>query len=166
MFKFKMSLLFNNLKFRVAMVVLVVAAIAAGIIFIPKNKAGNIKTSLTSNDIIAQACKMTGKSYWTNPNSLDGFENGWGHGVTNGYLWGGNSGDKKYGVDFKLADNNSFSSLDCTGLIYYTLTSLGCTTNGFSFQNPVPVDTTHWYNYTNPTITYKGTTANVSVLKS
>lgn len=166
MFKFKMSLLFNNLKFRVAMVVLVVAAIAAGIIFIPKNKAGNINTSLTSNDIIAQACKMTGKSYWTNPNSQDGFENGWGHGVTNGYLWGGTSGTRKYGVDFKLADNNSFSSLDCTGLIYYTLTSLGCTTNGFSFQNPVPVDTTHWYNYTNPTITYKGTTANVSVLKS
>ena len=42
MFKFKMSLLFNNLKFRVAMVVLAITAILAGIIYIPKNRAGNV----------------------------------------------------------------------------------------------------------------------------
>lgn len=42
MFKFKMSLLLNNLKFRVAMVVLIIAAILVGIVYIPKNKAGNI----------------------------------------------------------------------------------------------------------------------------
>ena len=165
MFKFKMSLLFNNLKFRVAMVVLIIAAIAAGIIFIPKNKAGKLNTSLTSNDIIAQACKLVGKDYWVIPNNGDGFEDGWGKGVTNGYVWGGTSGKEKYGTSFKLADSKNFKSLDCTGLIYYTLTSLGCTTNGFSFQNPVPVDTAHWYTYTNPTLTYKGTTSNVNVLK-
>ena len=165
MFKFKMSLLLNNLKFRVAMVVLIIAAIAGGIIFIPKNKAGKINTSLTSNDFIAQACKLVGKNYWTNPGNDDGFEDGWGKGVTNGYVWGGNAGTKKYGTDFKLADTKNFTSVDCTGLIYYTLTSLGCTTNGFSFQNPVPVDTAHWYNYTNPTLTYKGTTTNINVLK-
>ncbi len=165
MFKFKMSLLFNNLKFRVAIVVLIIAAIAAGIIFIPKNKAGKLNTSLTSNDIIAQACKLVGKDYWVIPNNGDGFEDGWGKGVTNGYVWGGTSGKEKYGTSFKLADSKNFKSLDCTGLIYYTLTSLGCTTNGFSFQNPVPVDTAHWYTYTNPTLTYKGTTSNVNVLK-
>ena len=42
MFKFKMSLLLNNLKFRVAMVVFIIAAILVGIVYMPKNKAGNI----------------------------------------------------------------------------------------------------------------------------
>lgn len=42
MLKFKMSLLFNNLKFRVAMIMLLLATIVAGIILIPKNKAGNL----------------------------------------------------------------------------------------------------------------------------
>ena len=166
MLKFKMSLLFNNLKFRVAMIVLIIAAIVAGIIFIPKNKAGNINTNLSSNDIISQACKLIGKGYWVNPNNGDGFEDGWGHGVTNGYLWGGSAGTRKYGKDFSLAKLNSFTSFDCGGMVYYTLTSLGCTTSGFSFQNPVPVDPTHWYNNSNPTMTYKGKTSNVKVLKS
>ena len=39
MFKFKMSLLLKNVKFRVAVAVIAVAAIVAGIAFIPKNKA-------------------------------------------------------------------------------------------------------------------------------
>lgn len=39
MFKFKMSLLLKNVKFRVAVAVLVVAAVVAGIVFMPKNKA-------------------------------------------------------------------------------------------------------------------------------
>ena len=42
MFKFKMSLLLQNVKFRVAVVVLLIAAILSGIIFIPRNKAGEV----------------------------------------------------------------------------------------------------------------------------
>ena len=42
MFKFKMSLLLKNVKFRVAVIVLAIAAITAGIIFIPKNKATEV----------------------------------------------------------------------------------------------------------------------------
>ena len=42
MFKFKMSLLLKNVKFRVAVAVLAIAAIVAGIVFIPTNKADNI----------------------------------------------------------------------------------------------------------------------------
>lgn len=153
MFKFKMSLLFNNLKFRVAIVVLIIAAIAAGIIFIPKNKASNMNTSLTSNDIIKEASKLLGKGYW-NKDSV-----GAGHGVT-GNLW-----EKKYPDNIKLLGIDEFSALDCTGFVYYTLTSLGCATSGFEYNNPVPVDPNHWYNYSNPTITYKGQTAPVKVLK-
>lgn len=165
MLKFKLSLLFNNLKFRVAMVIFIITAIALGIIFMPENKASKINTSLTTNDVISEACKLIGKQYWVNPNNQDGFENGWGHGVTNAYVWGGKNSTKKYGEDFQLAEINKFTAVDCTGLIYYTLTKLGCTTTGFEFQNPVPVDPTHWYNYTNPTITYNGQTADVQVLK-
>ena len=34
--------------------------------------------------------------------------------------------------------------IDCSGLVYYTLTQLGYSTSGFSWNNPVPVDTDHW----------------------
>ena len=34
--------------------------------------------------------------------------------------------------------------IDCSGLVYYTLTQLGYKTSGFSWNNPVPVDTDHW----------------------
>ena len=40
MLKFKMSLLLQSAKFRVAVAVLAITAIIAGIVFIPKNKAG------------------------------------------------------------------------------------------------------------------------------
>ena len=33
--------------------------------------------------------------------------------------------------------------IDCSGLVYYTLTQLGYSTSGFSWNNPVPVDTAH-----------------------
>ena len=42
MFKFKMSLFVKSLKFRVAVAVLVLAAVIAGIVFIPKNKAAQV----------------------------------------------------------------------------------------------------------------------------
>lgn len=34
--------------------------------------------------------------------------------------------------------------IDCSGLVYYTLTQLGYTSTGFMFYNPMPLDTVHW----------------------
>ncbi|MBR5164817.1 MAG: TonB-dependent receptor [Ruminococcus sp.] len=56
--------------------------------------------------------------------------------------------------------------VDCSGLIYYTLTHLGYSTSGFSWNNPVPVDTPHWLSLNdNCTITYKGVTSKIDVEK-
>ncbi len=48
MFKFKMSLLLKSMKFRVAMVVLLITATTLGIVLMPKNKAGNQTTTLVA----------------------------------------------------------------------------------------------------------------------
>ena len=56
--------------------------------------------------------------------------------------------------------------IDCSGLVYYTLTQLGYKTSGFSWNNPVPVDTDHWLSVNdNCTITYDGVTSKVDVEK-
>ena len=56
--------------------------------------------------------------------------------------------------------------IDCSGLVYYTLTQLGYKTSGFSWNNPVPVDTDHWLTVSdNCTITYDGVTSKVDVEK-
>lgn len=57
--------------------------------------------------------------------------------------------------------------IDCSGLVYYTLTQLGYKTSGFSWNNPVPVDTAHWLTVNdNCIITYDGVTSKVDVEKS
>ncbi|MBR4021057.1 MAG: TonB-dependent receptor [Ruminococcus sp.] len=57
--------------------------------------------------------------------------------------------------------------LDCSGLVYYTLTHLGYKTSGFSWNNPVPVDTAHWLTVNdNCTITYDGVTSKIDVEKA
>ncbi len=56
--------------------------------------------------------------------------------------------------------------IDCSGLVYYTLTHLGYSTTGFSWNNPVPVDTAHWISVNDQcTITYDGVTSKVDVEK-
>ena len=56
--------------------------------------------------------------------------------------------------------------IDCSGLVYYTLTQLGYKTSGFSWNNPVSVDTDHWLSVNdNCTITYDGVTSKVDVEK-
>ena len=56
--------------------------------------------------------------------------------------------------------------IDCSGLVYYTLTQLGYKTSGFSWNNPVPVDTAQWLTVNdNCTITYNGKTSKVEVEK-
>ena len=57
--------------------------------------------------------------------------------------------------------------VDCSGLLYYTLTHLGYSTSGFSWNNPVPVDTPHWLSMNdNCTITYNGVTSKIDVEKA
>ena len=56
--------------------------------------------------------------------------------------------------------------IDCSGLVYYTLTQLGYKTSGFSWNNPVPVDTDHRLTVNdNCTISYGGKTSKVDVEK-
>lgn len=56
--------------------------------------------------------------------------------------------------------------IDCSGLVYYTMTQLGYSTSGFSWNNPNPVDTMHWLTVDdNCTVTYKGETSKIDVEK-
>ncbi|WP_164489216.1 SpaA isopeptide-forming pilin-related protein [Ruminococcus sp. Marseille-P6503] len=56
--------------------------------------------------------------------------------------------------------------IDCSGLVYYTMTQLGYKTSGFSWNNPNPVDTMHWLTVNdNCTVTYKGETSRIDVEK-
>lgn len=56
--------------------------------------------------------------------------------------------------------------IDCSGLVYYTLTQLGYKTSGFSWNNPVPFDTDHWLSVNdNCTISYGGKTSKIDVEK-
>lgn len=92
----------------------------------------------TSDEFIAQACKLLGKTYvWG------------GKGVT-GNAWGNTKPT--------LLQPNNINGVDCSGLVYWTMYSKGYSTTGFSFQNPVPVDSNHWYEPGNGTKTLKYTT--------
>ena len=63
MIKFKLSLLLKSAKFKVAIVTLVIAAILAGIIFIPKNKAADLSNQVY---VVANKSGVTanGKQYY------------------------------------------------------------------------------------------------------
>ncbi len=57
--------------------------------------------------------------------------------------------------------------LDCSGLVYATLTDLGVSTTGFSSNNPVPIN--YWEDssgnaFKDCTMTYKGVTSPIEVL--
>ena len=64
MFKFKMSLLLQNVKFRVAVAVLVIATMVAGIVFIPKNKANNTIPAVEIK-AVETGVKVAGVNYCT-----------------------------------------------------------------------------------------------------
>lgn len=56
--------------------------------------------------------------------------------------------------------------IDCSGLIYYSMTHLGYSTTGFAWNNPVPVDTDHWLSVKDGcTITYDGVTSQIDIEK-
>ncbi len=102
----------------------------------------------TADDVIAQAATLLGSPY------------GWGYkGYTGVYYQGSYS---PLSLDYVRNQG-----VDCSGLLYYTLTHLGYSTSGFSWNNPVPVDTPHWLTVNdNCTITYNGVTSKIDVEKS
>lgn len=56
--------------------------------------------------------------------------------------------------------------IDCSGLVYWTMSSMGAETRDFQYNNPCPFHTSHWliYNGT-PEVSYGGKTAPVRILK-
>ena len=102
----------------------------------------------TADEVIAEATTLLGSPY------------GWGYkGYTGVYYQ-----DSYSPLDLEYVRNQG---VDCSGLLYYTLTHLGYSTSGFSWNNPVPVDTPHWLSVNdNCTITYNGITSKIDVEKS
>jgi len=101
----------------------------------------------TADEVIAQAATLLGSPY------------GWGFkGYTGAYYQGSYS-------PLSL-DTVRSQGVDCSGLIYYTLTHLGYSTSGFSWNNPVPVDTPHWLSVNdNCTVSYSGISSKIEVEK-
>ena len=102
----------------------------------------------TADEVIAEAATLLGAPY------------GWGFkGYTGVYY------QESYSpLDLDYVRNQG---VDCSGLLYYTLAHLGFSTSGFSWNNPVPVDTPHWLSVSdNCTVTYKGVTSKIDVEKS
>ena len=119
---------------------------------LPAN-AANVSTTEnaafpSANKVIAQAATLLGTPY------NFGFK-----GFTGVYYQ-----DSYKALDLDFVRNQG---LDCSGLVYYTLTHLGYKTSGFSWNNPVPVDTTHWLTVNdNCTISYGGVTSKIDVEKA
>jgi hypothetical protein len=87
--------------------------------------------NITSGDIIRQACELLGKPYAKSGN---------GKGAMDPYV-----------EEPELLSPNQIGTygIDCSGLIYWTLASLGQQTENFAINTPVPVDTYHWLRYNN-----------------
>lgn len=88
-----------------------------------KAEAANVLYEFpTGGDVIKKACELLGTSY----------------------------GDGKGGLNYygtgKPSSASNISTIDCSGLVAWTLASLGYSTSGFGFNGPVPLDTYHWYN--------------------
>lgn len=101
----------------------------------------------SADEVIAEAATLLGSPY------------GFGYkGYTGAYYQGGFQA-------LPLATVRQ-QGVDCSGLIYYTLTHLGYSTTGFSWNNPVPVDTMHWITVNDGcTITYDGITSKIDIEK-
>ncbi|MBP0972570.1 MAG: TonB-dependent receptor [Oscillospiraceae bacterium] len=73
-----------------------------------------------------------------------------------------------YQGSYKPLEESTIRSqgIDCSGLIYYSLTHLGYSTTGFDWNNPVPVDTEHWLTVNaDCTITYGDVTSIIDIEK-
>ncbi len=101
----------------------------------------------SSDELIAQAATLLGTKYGFGKKGYSGI-----------YYQGG----------YKPLDESMIRSqgIDCSGLIYYSLTHLGYSTSGFDWNNPVPVDTEHWLTVNdNCTITYGDVTSKIDIEK-
>lgn len=102
----------------------------------------------SADKVIAQAATLLGSPY------------GWGFKGYSGIYYQGSYSP----LSLDYVRNQG---VDCSGLLYYTLTHLGYSTSGFSWNNPVPVDTPHWLSVNdNCTITYNGVTSKIDVEKA
>ena len=80
----------------------------------------------------------------------------------------GTKGGNPYATPYtlKTVSETMAQGIDCSGLVWWTLTNLGYKTSGFGQNNPVPADTFGWIGSTGTkTITYGGVTADVDVEK-
>lgn len=78
---------------------------------------------------------------------------------------GGNPYSTPYTL--KTVSQTMAQGIDCSGLVWWTLTNLGYKTSGFGQNNPVPADTFGWLGTTGTkTITYGGITENIVIEKS
>ena len=102
----------------------------------------------SADEVIAEAATLLGSPY------------GWGYKGYSGVYYQ----DSYAPLSLKTVRSQG---VDCSGLIYYTLTHLGYSTSGFSWNNPVPVDTYHWLTADDKcTITYKGITSKIDIEKA
>lgn len=110
-----------------------------------KAEAANVLYEFpTGGDVIKKACELLGKSYV--PSGKGGLYNG------------------------SASPASSVSGVDCSGLVAWTLASLGYSTQGFGWNSPVPIDTYQWYNgvlntSTERTVKYKGVSKTVKFEK-
>ena len=114
-----------------------------------KAEAANVLYEFpTGGDVIKKACELLGTHY------------------------GNGKGGLNYNGTGKPspASNVLTSTIDCSGLVAWTLASLGYSTSGFGFNGPVPLDTYHWYNgvlntSTERTVKYSGISKTVKFEK-
>ncbi len=105
--------------------------------------------SLTLEDIVLTGCKFLGAPYTLGQN-----------GYSNAY---GSAGNYKIHSDSWIWEYG----FDCSGFVYYILTTLGCSTSGFSRENPVPITCGDWRSWNSScTFTYNGTTYDIERTKS
>ena len=77
----------------------------------------------TTEQIVGRAASLLGTKY--------AFGAKGGTAYTSGSIYSPWASTRSYGID-------------CSGLVWWTLTSLGYSTSGYSYNNPVPVDTPNW----------------------
>ena len=121
------------------------------------SNVGGLKTSaantakeplLSGDEVIKQAAKYLGVPYGWDCKGYDGVYS--------------SSSPKKQSMETVRK-----KGLDCSGLVYATLTDLGVKTSGFPSNNPVPQNYWEYGDgsaYKNCTMTYKGVTAPIEVL--
>lgn len=81
----------------------------------------------------------------------------------------GTKGGNPYSTPYTLKTEaqTRAQGIDCSGLVWWTLTNLGYKTSGFGQNNPVPADTFGWLGSTGTKkITYGGITENIEIEKS